>query len=75
MPHSLNDVIVSVVALGMLAQWLAWRFQFPAIILLALTGLLIGPILGWIHPAADLGDEGCAPSSTSASRSSCLKAG
>jgi len=58
MPHALNDVIVSVMALGMLAQWLAWRFQFPAIILLALTGLLIGPILGWIHPAADLGDEG-----------------
>lgn len=58
MAHGLNELIALVIALGMLAQWLAWRFQFPAIILLALTGLLVGPVLGLIHPATDFGEEG-----------------
>jgi len=34
--------------LGIGAQWLAWRLQRPAIVLMALAGLLFGPALGFI---------------------------
>ncbi|WP_298917842.1 cation:proton antiporter [uncultured Algimonas sp.] len=32
--------------LGIGAQWLAWRLQRPAIVLMALAGLIFGPLLG-----------------------------
>ena len=41
-------LVVLVIAVGIGAQWLAWRAQIPAIILLAAGGLLIGPVLGVI---------------------------
>lgn len=44
-----------IIALGIFAQWLAWRVQIPAIVLLAVFGLLAGPATGLIDPAADLG--------------------
>lgn len=34
--------------LGIGAQWLAWRLQRPAIVLMALAGLVFGPLLGAI---------------------------
>ncbi|MEL6688366.1 MAG: cation:proton antiporter, partial [Pseudomonadota bacterium] len=34
--------------LGIGAQWLAWRLQRPAIVLMALAGLIFGPLLGAI---------------------------
>ncbi len=44
-------------ALGVGAQWVAWRFRFPAIILLALAGLIIGPVTGWINPSELFGSH------------------
>ena len=41
---------------GMGAQWLAWRLRLPSILLLLLSGFLLGPILGWIHPDELLGE-------------------
>ncbi len=35
---------------GVFAQWLAWRFQLPAIVLLLLAGLVVGPLTGAIDP-------------------------
>jgi NhaP-type Na+/H+ or K+/H+ antiporter len=49
-------VIVGVVALGVAAQWVAWRLRLPAIVLLAGSGLIVGPGLGWINPSEELGD-------------------
>ncbi|HZX23065.1 MAG TPA: sodium:proton antiporter [Woeseiaceae bacterium] len=49
-------VIVGVVALGVSAQWVAWRLRLPAIVLLAGSGLIVGPGLGWINPSEELGD-------------------
>ncbi|WP_405221074.1 cation:proton antiporter [Lentisalinibacter sediminis] len=49
-------VIVGVVALGVAAQWVAWRLRLPAIVLLAGSGLIVGPALGWINPSEELGD-------------------
>ena len=47
--------IVSVSALGVAAQWIAWRLKMPAIIFLAAFGLVVGPALGLIDPSADFG--------------------
>lgn len=40
----------------MSAQWLAWRFRIPAIIILLLAGLILGPTMGLLSPSAVLGD-------------------
>jgi NhaP-type Na+/H+ or K+/H+ antiporter/Trk K+ transport system NAD-binding subunit len=45
-----------IVALGIAAQWLAWRVRIPAIILLVAAGLAIGPVLGWVQPSRDFGN-------------------
>lgn len=36
--------LAGIVILGILAQWIAWRFKTPAILPLILIGLLVGPI-------------------------------
>lgn len=43
-------------ALGIGAQWLAWRTQVPAIVLLLLAGLIAGPVTGLVNPAEDFGE-------------------
>ena len=55
MEHSVTQVLALVAVLGIGAQWLAWRLQMPAIVLLVVFGLLAGPVLGWIRPSQDLG--------------------
>lgn len=55
MVNHLTGFIVLVTMLGIGAQWLAWRFRLPAILLLSLFGLVAGPWLGWISPGAQLG--------------------
>lgn len=39
----------------MLAQWVAWRFRLPAIVLLFSLGLIFGPGLGILHPSETMG--------------------
>ena len=34
----------------MLSQWLAWRLRLPAILFLLLSGIVAGPLLGWLDP-------------------------
>lgn len=48
--------VAAVIILGVGAQWLAWRLKLPSILLLLLTGFLVGPVLGFIHPDELLGD-------------------
>ena len=55
MHSDLTLILASVAALGMLAQWLAWRLHLPAIVLLTVFGLVAGPLTGWLQPSADLG--------------------
>ncbi|MDZ4262201.1 MAG: sodium:proton antiporter [Pseudomonadota bacterium] len=55
MTESVITSLVFVVALGIAAQWLAWRLKIPAIILLMALGLLVGPALGWVQPVAEFG--------------------
>jgi len=55
MADNLTGFIVLVTALGIAAQWIAWRFRLPAILLLSIAGLVVGPWLGWINPSKQLG--------------------
>lgn len=41
---------------GVSAQWLAWRFNLPAIVLMLAAGLALGPVTGLFVPERDLGD-------------------
>ncbi|MDK3016340.1 cation:proton antiporter [Pseudodonghicola flavimaris] len=43
-------------ALGVGSQWLAWKLRLPAIVLMLLAGIVIGPVLGVFDPARDIGD-------------------
>ncbi len=42
-------------ALGIGSQWLAWRFNLPAIVLMSVAGLLAGPVFGILSPTLDFG--------------------
>lgn len=55
MVHSLEVGVTLAVVLGILAQWVAWRFSFPVITLLALAGLMLGPVTGLLVPAEAFG--------------------
>ncbi|MBB4659822.1 cation:proton antiporter [Parvularcula dongshanensis] len=46
--------LIGVVGIG--AQWLGWRFNLPAIVLMAIAGLFLGPILGIMRPEETFGD-------------------
>ncbi|GAA4229247.1 NhaP-type Na+/H+ or K+/H+ antiporter [Sagittula marina] len=43
-------------ALGVGGQWIAWRLRLPAIVLMLAAGLIVGPVLGVLDPAAQFGD-------------------
>ncbi|MDX1547112.1 MAG: cation:proton antiporter, partial [Rhodothermales bacterium] len=48
--------IVLVVVLGIAAQWLAWRFRVPSILLLLTFGFVAGPVTGLLDPSGLQGD-------------------
>jgi NhaP-type Na+/H+ or K+/H+ antiporter/mannitol/fructose-specific phosphotransferase system IIA component (Ntr-type) len=48
--------IVGVVVLGIVAQWLAWRFKLPSILLLLAFGFVAGPITGLLPSESLQGD-------------------
>jgi len=55
----LHDPVVAVALIGFVAilcQWFAWWVKLPAILMLLVTGLLLGPTLGLLDPDALLGD-------------------
>ncbi|MFV0411051.1 MAG: cation:proton antiporter [Paracoccus sp. (in: a-proteobacteria)] len=41
---------------GVGAQWLAWRFRLPGIVMLLTAGLILGPLTGIFVPSRDLGE-------------------
>jgi len=53
--HSILHGLALLAILGTSAQWFAWRFHLPSIILLSFAGLIIGPGLGLFNPAEVLG--------------------
>ena len=55
MSHHTILAVAAIALLGAACQWLAWRLRLPAILFLLLTGILIGPVAGWLDPDALLG--------------------
>ena len=49
-------VIALIGALGIGAQWIAWRTGWPAIALMLVAGVIAGPVLGLIDPHRTFGD-------------------
>lgn len=43
-------------ACGIGAQWIAWRWKIPAIVVMLVVGVLIGPTTGILQPQAVFGD-------------------
>jgi len=43
--------VATIIALGVAAQWLAWRWRVPAILPLLAAGFLVGPVLGVLRPS------------------------
>ncbi|MBD1379762.1 cation:proton antiporter [Metabacillus arenae] len=45
-----------IIFLGIASQWVAWRFKLPAIVLMSIAGLIVGPFLGFVNPKEEFGD-------------------
>lgn len=56
MVPSISFEIMLIGFLGIASQWLAWRYRMPAIVLMSITGLLVGPIFGLMNPEEDFGN-------------------
>jgi len=48
--------IASILVLGVGAQWLSWRLKIPSILILLLTGIVAGPLTGFLKPDEVFGD-------------------
>lgn len=55
MAGSVAIAVLCIPIAGIAAQWLAWRMHLPAIVLLFVVGLLLGPGLQILRPAQDFG--------------------
>lgn len=48
--------VASIIVLGVLAQWLAWRVHLPSILLLLIFGFVAGPATDFLNPDELMGD-------------------
>jgi NhaP-type Na+/H+ or K+/H+ antiporter len=48
--------IASIIVLGIVAQWLAWRLRFPSILFFLVFGFIAGPVTKFIFPDQLMGD-------------------
>ncbi|MEL7184989.1 MAG: sodium:proton antiporter [Pseudomonadota bacterium] len=49
-------VLSGILVAGFACQWIAWRIKLPSILLLLVTGMALGPWLGWLQPERVFGD-------------------
>src|SRR5699024_3496409 len=56
MEISLLFIIMLIGILGIGSQWVAWKFNMPAIGVMSIAGLLVGPFLGIMNPQDSFGD-------------------
>ncbi|MBO0902250.1 cation:proton antiporter [Jiella sonneratiae] len=54
--HDLALQLAVIGVAGIASQWLAWRLQVPAIVMLLGVGLVFGPLTGLMNPRKDFGD-------------------
>ncbi len=48
--------LASIITLGIVAVWIAWRVHLPAILALLTAGLIAGPVTGFLDPDAVFGE-------------------
>ena len=48
--------LAAIIVLGIFAQWVAWHFKLPSILLLLLFGFAVGPFTGFLQPDNFFGD-------------------
>lgn len=49
----MDNLVAAFAAIGVLgvgAQWLAWRFNLPGIVLMSIAGIVAGPVTGFLWP-------------------------
>jgi NhaP-type Na+/H+ or K+/H+ antiporter len=54
-----QDIIMKlggVIFVGVMTVWIAWKLKLPSILLLIITGVLVGPIFGWVQTDQLFGD-------------------
>jgi len=49
--------LAAIIVLGILAQWISWRFKIPSILLLLIFGFIAGPVANLLDPDALLGEQ------------------
>lgn len=54
--HDLAMQLAIIGIAGIASQWLAWRLQIPAIVMLLGVGLVFGPLTGLMNPREDFGE-------------------
>lgn len=55
--HNVDLIVLSAIFVaGFVCQWIAWRVKLPSILFLLLTGIIAGPVMGWLNPGDLLGD-------------------
>ncbi len=55
-PLDLLTTAALIGAVGIGSQWIAWRLQLPAILIMSIAGLAIGPGLQIVDPSVQFGD-------------------
>ncbi|HSK39437.1 MAG TPA: sodium:proton antiporter [Arenibaculum sp.] len=55
MDTDILTVVLSIAVAGVAAQWFAWRTGLPAIVILLVVGILVGPVFGLIDPSVESG--------------------
>jgi len=54
-----QDAVIALSVIGIVAilcQWFAWWVKLPAILFLLLSGIVLGPLTGWLEPEKLFGD-------------------
>ena len=50
MNHYILIGLAAIIAIGFFAQWVAWKFKLPSILLLLTFGIIAGPVTGMLKP-------------------------
>lgn len=56
MTEDVLPALAAILLLGIGIQWLSWRLQLPAILLLLAVGFVAGPVAGILDPDELMGD-------------------
>src|SRR5690625_6347813 len=55
MTLSLLFEIMLILVLGIGSQWVSWKYRLPAIVVMSIAGLIVGPFLGVMNPEESFG--------------------